>query len=602
MKPICQGRSGLLAILATLGVVASGVSAAAAAGEPRPSVEFRPWAGDSLAAVALTDPELAACLVASPNWWEVAAPAAALPATEPLAQAISERLVAALGSAAPSNLTAYLAATPEGAPAAVARHRVVLALLPDAPPPSVVAVAQTVAQAVVASRLLPAAPDPRCSEPFLALAEAMVQTGITTLATLPANLRPLADWVDDEAVARGLEEEVTAVLDGRKPWADRRVRLAQLGRPGTAPPAFAQAAARVLEAAGEPARFLPRPLELLLAWRDGKGEQWPRMPRTLRRALGDAARAGLPRTPSEEERRALALAALERAVAAGEYPAALADPSTPLAPRLAAAARRRAEGGGAVCPWFRAEELPPGVVSGCREAAETGGVLFARPAFGGAFEILSRSPAGNEVPVLRWPRWALFATVLAGGDELALVDSEGVWTVALDASHPPRRIAQGSFRHLAASPSGRRLAAVAWPGGGVVLLDTPPKALPVDGRGGLGWLTDDVLVASDGSTLRLATPTGEVRDTGLLLPHTTSLAVRGGVVLAVAGAAPDVALVAVSLTEGGAVRRLAAVPPTLGLATLEDGTVMGGGPTLWSFREGGMVETAGVGLTPTRAR
>ncbi len=600
MERVCQGAKGILAVAASLGIVSAAIFAAAPKDAAPPLVILAPWTDEPFPSIALANPDLAACLVMSPAWWELVGPPATLPSAA-LADDVADRLRAALGSAVPLQLTVHVAAVSQGVPKAIARHTTALLLVPQKPPPAATQLAEVVAQAVVTARLATAPPDPRCSEPLLALAEATVHAGMTTLAALPANLRPLGEWLDSEVAARALTEEVAAALDGRAPWANRRVRLAQLARPSGSAPAFGQAAARLLEAAGEPSRFLARPLGLLLAWREAKGDPWPTMPRVLRRALADPRGAGLARSAAAQPDAELALAPVSRAAEAGEYSAALADPTTPLRLRLRAAAGVRGAGSGAVCQWFQPGELPAGALTGCREEGETGSFVYARPGRGDTFEILARSPTGAEVPLVLWPRWVLFPVGLGGGEELAFVDAEGIWSVALDGTRPPRRLAAGSYRYLAVSPNGRRLAAVSWPAGQVVRLDGSTATLQVDGRGGIAWLTDEVLLASDGTALALAAGS-DVRASHLDIPATRALAAHGGTVVALAGDPPSRSLLRIFLAERRLEQLAATVPPTVGLAVSEDGTVVGGGAGLWLWRGGSTVEVIGVGLTPGPVR
>ncbi len=597
MKPICQGASALLAIAASFGFVPFDIAAGESGGQQSPAVTLVPWRGVPFPQLVLDNPQLAACLVLSPGWWEVTQVPASLPTDEPVLAELRTRL-GALGADRGEGVTVHVAAAQQPNPVAVAFGSEVLLLLPDSPPPSGSLLAQTVAQAVVAASLAPAPPDPRCSEPLLSLAEALVHGGLATLAALPLELRPVSGWLERETATAAIQLEAEAALDGRVPWSQRRLRLAQRLLPSTASPAFGQAAAALLEASGEAERFRGRPFDLLQVWRNASGEPWPPLPRVLRRALAEPLRAGLPKKPSADEQRALETSALTRAVEAGAFPDALADAATPAELRQRAAAHRRAQGGGDVCRWLRAAELPEGFVTGCRSEGETGGVLYARPGRGGSFELVARSPGGAELLLLVWPRWLLFPALWSHGEEVAFVDARGVWSAALDASRPPRLLAEGQFRHLTAAPAGRLLAAAEWPGGAVVVLgDEGVRRLGAAGQGGVAWLTDEVLLASDGAALRFVTTAGTIRESGLALPDTHSLAARRGTVFAAAGNPPEAALVQVFLPEGRLERRLASAPPTLGLAIVADGTVVGGGPTLWAWK-GHAVERIGVGLTP----
>jgi hypothetical protein len=416
---------------------------------------------------------------------------------------------------------------------------------------------------------------------------------------LPSNLKPVREWLEPDAAVDALATEIAAALDPRTAWPIRRARLTQLVRPGGVTPALAHAAALLLEASGDPSRFLSRPFELLIEWRTNSDGTWPPVPRALKRALGLPLAAGIADNASSEERRSLEVSALTRAVESGAYPPQLADKGTPARLRFRAAAGRRAQGGGDICEWLPVDGLPAGLRTGCRDAAESGGFVYARPARGESFEVIARSAAGAEAVLLVWPRWLLFPLILPDREELTFVDGEGIWSVALDASRAPRQVASGSYRHLAAAPDGRSLAAALWPEGKVVVItDAGVRTLDLDGRGGIAWLAPDVLLASDGAALRLGAASGGTRETSLVLPSTHSLTVRKGAVLVAAGKNGDCAVQQIFIAENRAERRVGLVSPSLGLLTLEDGTVVGGSATLWSWREGRAVEQVGAGLTP----
>jgi len=411
-------------------------------------------------------------------------------------------------------------------------------------------------------------------------------------------LRPVSDWLEDKEAEPPLAALVEQALDTAKPWSSRRARLQAIARPDGAPRGLAHAAALLVEAFGEPGLSRATPFDLLLAWRADREDTFPAMPAALKRALGRAAEAGLPRDPSDAERDALAFDVFARTMDNGAVPAPPAGLELPLATRLLAAAVARPLGKGA-CAWVTGA-VPPGLRTGCRSEGEVGGLVYARPRSTGGSEIVARSQGGAEGILLRWPGWVLFPVVDASRGEVLFIDAAGVNAVALDGRAPARVVASGSFRHLAPSPDGSHLAASRWPTGTIVLLSsTGVRELEVNGRGGLAWLEGDILIASDREQLVLASTEGKVRPLPVKIPCVTSLARGGASVFATVASPCDPAIIAISPTDWTANLLLALSGDALGLYPRTDGSLVFGDPSgLWRWSGGNQAERIGAGLTP----
>ncbi|MEW6338350.1 MAG: hypothetical protein ACOY3Y_01250 [Acidobacteriota bacterium] len=486
------------------------------------------------------------------------------------------------------------------APAAIAYERTVLVLTPKTPG-FVNAVAPVVTQALMAAAARPAPPDARASELLLALGEALARAGSYSLATLPPTLRPVHDWLDRKDAGATLAALTGTVLDADAPLQGRYARLVRIAQPEGASPDLAHAAAFLLEAFGDPARARRGPVELLLAWRNAKTDEFPPLPPALRRALGEPLKAGLSDEPTRAETDLLAAAVLRRLLA-GETlpppPAAGADVPADL--RYAAAATLRGKGAAGACSWLP-QTLPRGVRTNCRAEGEEGGFLFARPLPTGGSEIVARAVTGEEATFLRWPRPVLYPLALPARSEVLFLDPEGIWSVALGSEGPPRLSAAGSFRHLVASRDGSHVAAARWPDGQVVLLGVRggTREIAINGRGGVTWADEEVVLASDGNRMSMASTDGEVAPWPASQPCTRSLATLSGTILAAVGPPCEPALLRLSQADGTATRLFKLGRELIGLALLPDGSlVFGDAEGLWRWSGGETADRLGSGLTP----
>ena len=556
------------------------------------------WERRPFVEVVLADPELAACVLLSPGWWAVATPPEKLPEPERVAATVGEQIDTAMGAAAPASLSLLLAVADVKVPAAVAFGRTVLALLPASGDVAPTGLGPAVAGSLVAAASRPAAPDRRCGEPLLVLGETLAAAGAASLATLPAALRPVRDWLEPDDAEPPLRELVDAALDDSTPWPARRARTQAVARPDGAGQSLGHAAALLVEVFGDPAHARAVPFDLLRAWRENADGRFPSMPGKLKRAMGRPLEAGLQRNAAREEREALDLDILTRQLEDGVVPAQPPAGRVPLATRLLAAAIARSQGKGA-CAWI-GTDVPAGLRTGCRAEGEADGFVYARPRPTGGAEVIARAATGEEGVLLRWPRWVLFPLVDSRRGELDFVDERGVQGVALDGHTPPRMVLAGTYRLLTLSPDGRHLAAVRWPSGMVVLVTSSGvRELTVDGRGGVAWLDNDVLVASDRERLVLASVEGDSRRLPVDAPCVRGLA-RSGVGLLATTAAPcEPALLSISPTEWKVERLLRLPDAAAGMVARPDGSVVFGGPAgLWRWKGGEESERIGAGLTP----
>jgi hypothetical protein len=211
-----------------------------------------------------------------------------------------------------------------------------------------------------------------------------------------------------------------------------------------------------------------------------------------------------------------------------------------------------------------------------------------------------RSPTGDETPLLLWPRWVAFPTVVGSSGDLWFIDPEGVWRLPLDAHAAPKLAAGGSFRHLAVSPDGQAVATARWPSGRAVLIrPSGSQELAMDARGGIAFVDTDVLVANDGEKFALASLEGQVRPDVFALRCCHSLVVARGGITASVGAPCEPGLVRVSLNERSAAPLLRLAEGPLGVVALPGGGyVLGTAEGLWSWPGQGPPERIGAGLTP----
>lgn len=564
-----------------------------------PKVNVSAWETASFADLTLTRPNLAAAWARAPRWWGAATTPKNLPDAVSFGHALGRTLdgVLALGT---EPLELVVAAVDSKLPEAKAHGQTVLVFVPAATPYSEADLVRFCALALLADRIEPAAPDSRCNEQLITLGESVAVAGAFALAGLPPELRPVHDWLEEKDVRAALDNVVTAAFDGEVPWRTRRAQLGRLARPGGAPPVIAQAAAFLVEAFGDAERARRQPFDLLMAWRKGRRPEWPPAPRELRRALDRPLTAGAPdddeRTRGDEQE--IARDALQRAFAAGR--ASPDSPSgAPLAMRLLEAARARADGG-TPCTWLAGAEIPTGVRTGCREAGEDGGFVYARPVHGGGSEVVARSPGGDEAVLLRWPGWLLFPTITPAGDELLFIDAAGLWRLPLAGETPPQRVLDGDLRFVAVSPDGDVIATCRWSDGHVLLLgDAGTTTTEADGRGGVTWIANDIVLASDGETLTLVSLEGQTRGFPTPLACARSLSPVPGGVLAAVGSPCEPGLVRLALADASAARLLGTPEGALGVVRLAGGAVaLGVAGELWVWSGAAAAQRAGAGLTP----
>ncbi len=322
------------------------------------------------------------------------------------------------------------------------------------------------------------------------------------------------------------------------------------------------------------------------------------MPRVLRTALRKPLEAGMPKQNEKADRDEVASGALARRLWTEAVPLADVPSAAPLTLRLLLAAGLRARGGTGLCEWLTASPLPP-LRTGCRSEGEEGGWVYARPTTGG-FDVVWRSLGAEDARLLTWPRWLMFPQVIPSLGELWFIDGNGVWRLPLDAHAAPQLVVGGSFRHLAVSPDGKSVVTARWPAGQVVLFHSSgTREMDLNGRGGLAFLDRDVLLASDGDTLSLASLEGQVRPGILPLPCCRSLVVARGSIAASVSTPCEPGLVRVALTERSTSSLLRLPEGPLGVVALPaGGFVLGTSGGLWSWRGEGAPEPIGTGMTP----
>lgn len=516
-----------------------------------------------------------------------------------LALRVAARLQGLLPEPFEERLAVVLAAVERRGVQAVSHGGVALLLVPVDGSAEHEEIASAAAEALVASALSPAAPAEPIGEPLLALGEALSHGGALALASLPASLRPVSGWQEVATARSALESFAAMALAEQTPWANRRAALASAGRPGGATPAVAQAAAGLLECLGTPAALAARPQTLLDAWSRYEGKDCPKMPRVLRRALADPARAGFPPADARSEADAVRASARERLVAAGGVdPLPGGDFSPNQA--LVLAARARGVGGAGLCPWLGARTVAPQALTGCRDEEPRDGFLLARPLPGHGFEVAWVAHDGSQHPVVIWPRWVLAPTLCRQGSSVCFVDPRGVWSVSLDGRTPPALLTAGSYRLLAASPDLRRVAAARWPEAEVWVGDERGAGvrIPTSGHSGLAWVDREVLAVADGTHIGLFSPSGEGRAEALTSPGTTAISARAGKVYVAESGSSGAALVRVELGTGQRERLTAAPAAVASLHAGPDGSlVMATSLGLWRWRPGEAAQRFSDGLS-----
>ena len=604
MSCVCQVIHCVLAVLTATGAVA-----AVPAPGPTPAettqrsvpIEVRAYAPRDFASLLLESPELAAVWALAPRWRGEATAPERLPDAERLGKAVGAALDGIM-PIAPLHPSVIVATVDIKALGALFYGSTIVLLTPKTEPWTDGDAARAVATTLLLGAMHEAPPDPRASEPLLTFGESLAAAGSIALAGLPAELRPVREWLEPKDTAAALEALANAALDGRQPWQARRALMTRLARPAGANPAVAQAAALLIEAFGDASRARLSPFDLLLAWKAaGRKSGFPPIPRVLRKALDRPAEAGMPEgKETHDDLAAVTSDALERAIETGRPPAE-ADARISVAQRMLGVAIARASGHASPCAWLKGVALPKGLRTGCRTADESGGLLYTRPTPDGGADIVSRSPGGDEGVLLRWPRLALFPVIDPQHDALNFIDDRGIWAVDLESGAAPTPVVSGSFRFLAVSPDGTALATVRWPTGTVSLYGgSTLRDSAVVGRGGIAWIEPDILAASDGENLTLLSSTGQSRPWPSHAVHCCRfLTATEGALLA--GTAPpcESGLVRLALNDGSVARLVALDQAPLGAVPQPGGGLaFSAAGELFYWNGSGSAERIGAGLTP----
>jgi hypothetical protein len=560
------------------------------------------WKPQPFAALVLADPDLAACLARAPGVWSKLSTPTSLPEAEALGRSLPQHLRGLLPEGALQPLTVVAGATERTVSAAVVHGSTALLLLPKSEVVGIGEVAGVLAGALLAAHLAVAPPDSRCSEPLLVLGEALARSGALTLATLPPELRPVKEWIDEDEASTVLTSVVRATLEGEVAWSTRRARIVSVGQPGGTNVQIAHAAAFLVEAYGDAPSALRRPFDFLSAWAAAKGKGFPKPRGVLKSAVAKPLDAGMPGKKLGEDRFIISNQALERAIVAGDGAQAALVGGAPLPLRLLAAARARREGAAGMCEWLTDGPLPNPFRTGCRSEHEDGGIVFSRPRAGGAgFEIVWRGPSGDEGALLKWPEWVLFPVVVASRDELWFVDPSGIWRVQLDGREAPTRMLDGAFRRLAVSPDGKHLVTTRWPDGRVLAVNVTGGSRELDGvgTGGVAWLDVDVVIASNGSKLALLALSGGKRDSVAVADCTAAITARGSVVFVATSAPCTVGIVKVDLTSGESTGLVRLTEGAAGMALFPDASlVFSAVDGLWWWHGEKGADRLTAGLTP----
>jgi hypothetical protein len=602
MMRACQGFNGVFGTLALAGAVSTGVlpvHAAAAPAADTLSVDVVAWSRRPYPDVVAATPELAACHQLAPGSWAAAQPPSALGVARELADAVRGQLAGVVDAAVPLALTVVVAENEAVSISAVASGATCLLLVPSANPWTVADAAREVIAALARSTSSPAARDPRCSEPLLALAEALATAGSLTLAQLPPELRPVSEWLEADDAEPLLADFAAAALDRKEPWSSRRVRLQHTALTSKANAQLLTAAALVVEAYGDARRARREPYDLLLAWRNDRDDRFPAMPGVLRRALAEPAQAGLPTGKYASEAALVDQHALQRAVESGSLPAGSRLDGQPLALRAVAAAHARAQGSGQACARLLAGTVPGALRTGCRADERPAGFVVSRPRPQGGFEVVSVS-ASDELVLLRWPRWILSPLVIPAEGLLLFIDDAGVWAVVLDSGAAPRLLAGGGFRLLAPGPAGSTIAAVRWPTGSLatIALDGGVSDLAVDAGCGVAWLAPDLLLAAGREAAVVVSLTGESRPFPAALPCPRALARAAGALWVAAGAPCETGIARVPLDEGAPALALPRGETPGGIvATSGDGLLFSDPEGVFRWRSGESAVRVGGGIS-----
>lgn len=438
-----------------------------------------------------------------------------------------QRLLSAVSSELPESLRVFYGFSPQPTATATAFAHTVLLLLPESAPTTAVDAARTAATAWLLAQKTPAAPQPGVGELVLRVAESLAWLGSLALASTPPELLPIGEWVEPKAVAPALEAFLRQSLDSREPYRIRRARLREITLPGRASPELAQAAAFLVETFGQPDQARREPMALLHAWAENRGKRFPPPPRLLRAALAEPARFGLAKKPEDEDSTVLASDEALRAAWALP-PSQELPPGAPTEAVRIWQARRRSQG--------LPTPAPAGLVRGQ-------GFLLAKPELPG-FAVVWETGEREEL-LLFWPRWVLAPQLDPSGEDLLFVDSQGIRRVSLT-GEGVEQVQAGDFRALAVSPSGKTLAALAWPSRELRLLPAG-RALP--GVFGFCWLYEELLVAGDGHEVRMVSPEQQ-ESRAIPLACSGALACAGGKLVAAVGHPCPPALVRAELPTG----------------------------------------------------
>lgn len=529
MNAVCQVPTSILTLAALFGfggvVPASGTSLRETLPDA-PKIHFAPFPSADFPTVRLWDPQLAACVVLAGGTVPKNESAVNAPPAPPFAAAL-QRLLSAVSLELPPSLKVFYGFLQTPAATATAFGDTVLLLLPENEPTTPVDAARTAATAWLLAQKTPAAPEAGVGELVLRVAESLAWLGSLALANTPPELLPLNQWVEPKTVAPALENFLRQSLDSHEPYRIRRARLREVTLPGRASPELSQAAAYLMETFGQPDQARRRPMALLKAWVESRHKRFPPPPRVLRSALTEPARFGLGRKLQEED--SAVLRSDEALRAAWSLPP---DQELPFGAPLEALqvwrARRRSQGLPA--------PAPSGVVPGR-------GYFLAKPEPPG-FLLFWRTAEGEEL-VLSWPRWVLSPRLDPSGEDVLFIDAQGVWRVSLTGEGAEQVLA-GDFRALAVAPSGRELAVLNWPNRELRLV---PSGRVLATASGFCWLTEELLVVSEGQELRMVDVEQQNRR-GVPFPCSGTLACTAAKLVAAVSKPCPPALVRIEVATG----------------------------------------------------
>ncbi len=552
MNGVCQVPPRILAIVVLFGcgsvVPASGTSL----GETPPDgskIHFAPVPAAAFPTVRLLEPELAACIVLAAGAVPKNESAVKPPPAPPFVAAL-QRLLLAVSHEPPPSLRVFYGFFPQPAATATAVGSTVLLLLPDSEATTPVDAARTAATAWLLAKKAFAAPEAGVGELVLRLAESLAWLGSLALANTPPELLPLSQWVEPKKLAPPLESFLRQILDSHEPYRIRRARLREVTIPGRASPELAQAAAYLVETFGQPDQARRQPLALVRAWAENRDKRFPPPPRLLRSALAEPKSFGLGKKLQDED--SAALRSDEALRAAWALPPDQELPSGAPPEALQVWHARRRSHGLPVPP-------PSGMVPGQ-------GYLLVKPEPPG-FVLLWRTTQREEL-VLSWPRWVLSPRLDPSGEDVLFIDSQGVWRVSLT-GEGAAQVQSGEFRALALSPSGEELALLAWPNRELRLL---PTGRTLGTASGFCWLTEDLLLVSEGEELRMVNVEEQGGKT-IPFPCGGLLACAGmNLVAAVSTPCPP-ALVRVEVATGERVTLLQLPQPVADVAAMGDSLV-----------------------------